>query len=120
MRTTTEVGRIAEQLGAAWLEQHGYIVVDCNWRTRFCELDIIARQSDRIHFVEIKYRRSDRWGNGFAYISLDKSARLQRAARAWLQAHGMSAAFYQIDIMSISGYPEPKYVEYLPNAIACG
>lgn len=91
-----------------------------NWRTRWCELDIIARNQEVIHVIEVKYRRSSDFGSGFDYITRNKSSRLQRAALMWLKANGRLNHSCQIDIIAISGSLKPQNLEYLPNAIGYG
>lgn len=112
----TERGRLAESAAAAHLEALGWVIVARNWRTRWCELDIIGHTPAGIHFVEVKYRRQTTWGDGFAAITHDKAQRLTRAALAWCQAHSYSGD-YQIDAMSLSGELDQPTIEYLPNVI---
>jgi putative endonuclease len=114
---SVERGREAESLAADWLLQRGFQIIDRNWRTRWCELDIVACQGNNLHIIEVKYRRRPDFGTGFEYITADKMRRLQRAALMWLQSHPPAAAAYQIDIIAVSGSPKPKYIDYLPNAV---
>lgn len=114
--STTESGRAAEAHAAAYLEQRGLTVLSRNWRNRWCELDLVARSSAGIHFIEVKYRRRTDWGTGFEHITRDKTQRLMRAALAWNQSH-RHYGHYQIDIISLSGDLSSPVIEYLPNAI---
>ncbi len=114
---SVEVGRQAEDVAASWLEQHGFQILNRNWRNRWCELDIVAERQNIIHIIEVKYRRRPDFGTGFDYITPDKIHRLQRAALMWLSAHQRQASQYQIDVISITGAIEASNVEYLPNAI---
>lgn len=114
--STTERGRTAETLAAAYLEQRGYTILDRNWRNRWCELDIVARSPAGIHFVEVKYRHRADWGTGFEHITTDKANRLRRAALAWIQAHRYYGP-YQIDVISALGDPASPAIELLSNAI---
>lgn len=115
---SVERGREAENLAAVWLQKRGFEVLDRNWRTRWCELDIVACSNAGIHIIEVKYRARPEFGTGFEYITPDKIRRLRRATQMWLQVHPPTAAVYQIDVIAVSGSPKPKYVEYLPNAIS--
>jgi putative endonuclease len=103
-----------------WLSDYGFGILSQNWRNRYCEIDIVAKRNNRIHFIEVKYRRSNQSGDGFAAITPKKAGRLKQACRHWLTANNTRAAGYQIDVVSVSGYPEPNNVEYLPNAITLG
>jgi len=115
---SVERGREAENLAAVWLQRRGFQILDRNWRTRWCELDIIARSDAGIHIIEVKYRARPDFGTGFEYITPDKIRRLRRAAQMWLRARPPINVAYQIDVIAVSGSPKPKYIEYLPNAIS--
>lgn len=115
--STTSVGRSAEEVAAAWLEGKGFLVLNRNWRTRWCELDIVAERNGTIHVIEVKYRRRTDFGTGFEYITFDKSQRLQRAALMWLKFARRYDQPYQIDVIAIYGSVKAQNLEYLPNAI---
>lgn len=78
-------GRQAESVAAAYLRSNGYMIVDKNWRTKWCEIDIIAMKGGVITFVEVKYRRTSNQGGGVAAITTSKLRQMQFAARLWLQ-----------------------------------
>jgi putative endonuclease len=112
----TSTGRAAETLAADYLVCEGYKVVDRNWRNRWCELDIVAKKGTAVHFVEVKYRATVRYGRPDEYINHDKTARLMRAALAWNQAHRHYGP-YQIDLISVTGSLEHPTIDHLLNAI---
>ncbi len=118
MITTVWAGRRAENLASIWLQDQGFEILMKNWRTRYCEIDIIAYRNQRIHFVEVKYRRRSNSGSGFEYITPNKRRRMNVAARLWTHKHGRRGCEVQLDVISVSGFPEPKNVEYLPNITA--
>lgn len=115
--TPTATGRAAEQYAATYLAGQGYTIVEQNWRTRFCEIDIIARHNGVVHVVEVKYRANTCWGSATEYISYDKSQRLHRAALAWCQANNYSGPI-QIDVISVEGPIISPRIQHIPNAIA--
>jgi putative endonuclease len=82
---TTSAGLKAEQAVADELKNLGYIIIDQNWKTKFAEVDIIALKDQTMYFVEVKFRRSDRAGDGFDYITPQKLHHMERAAGAWVQ-----------------------------------
>jgi len=77
-------GLEAERVGVAWLEARGYRPVVRNESSRYGELDLIAFDGDTLCFIEIKARSSDRFGSALEAVTLDKQARIARAARAYL------------------------------------
>jgi putative endonuclease len=112
----TSIGRKAESRAADWLQQSGFTILSRNWRTRWVEIDIVALKDRRIHIIEVKYRRSARYGTGFDSINHDKVRRLRLAATAWLHAHHPGCS-YQIDVIAVYGFPEPNRLQYLGNAV---
>lgn len=85
--TTTSTGREAEDAAAVYLRKKGYKVLEQNWRTRWCEIDIVASQDNRVYFVEAKYRRSEAWGSGLEYITPKKLQQMRLAAEFWVSNH---------------------------------
>lgn len=81
MKTTT--GRNAEAAVTGYLSGKGFKILDKNWRTRWCEIDIIAQNDKVVHFIEVKYRLSDSHGSGFDYITPHKLNQIKFAARFW-------------------------------------
>lgn len=77
-------GRIAEDAVSEYLENNGYKIIDNNWKTKWCEIDIIAEKDGIMHFVEVKYRSNPEQGRGFEYITSAKQRQMARAADSWV------------------------------------
>lgn len=82
--TTTDTGRDAEKRVAAYLEGQGHKISELNWRTRWCEIDVISTRKGCVYFTEVKYRGSNEWGGGFDYIDYKKLRQMRFAAEFWL------------------------------------
>lgn len=100
--TSVATGRQAEGVAAAFLEYKGCQVVARNWRTRQCEIDIVAVRDDIVYFCEVKYRRTANQGHGLDYITNQKLRQMQFAARSWVHAHGW-AGQYRLAAIEVSG-----------------
>ncbi len=118
-RDTTTIGQGAESEAVAWLERHGFEIVVRNWKTRWCEIDIVAkrcagrlRRVCTIHFVEVKYRRNSRSGEAIEYVTQKKQEQMTYAAQSWTHGHNWDGT-YQLDVISIT---DPNGdVTYTPN-----
>lgn len=81
------IGRAAENLVADRLVHSGWEIVERNSRTRFGELDIVARDGHTLVFVEVKAGRA---GSSFGPerpvlgVNLRKQLRVRRLATAWM------------------------------------
>jgi uncharacterized protein (TIGR00252 family) len=81
---TTSLGRSAETLVAEYMQGDGYKLVAQNWRTRWCEIDLVMTKKDTVYFVEVKYRKSANYGDPFEYITPKKLRQMEFAAKYWL------------------------------------
>jgi putative endonuclease len=84
----TTTGARAEELAAEFLMRQGMTIVARNFRTRFGEIDVVARDGRMLVFVEVRMRRSPRYGGAAESISAQKRARLVAAAGGYLAAIG--------------------------------
>lgn len=88
------VGQNGEELAALYLTRNGYQILDRNWNLHHgCELDIVAIKDNTLHFIEVKTRTSDRYGEPQSAINYKKMKHLQKAIRAYRYQR----YFYQID-----------------------
>lgn len=111
---TTAIGTSYERAAADYLEDQGLYIVEQNWRTRWCEVDIVARDDEGIiHIVEVRYRKTDGSGNGIDSITAPKQRQLIHASKRWLMLRGAPYGI-QIDVIGVSGVGD---IEYIPNAI---
>ena len=79
------LGRAGEQLAAEHLLRLGYEIVERNYRTRWGELDIVARCDATLAFCEVKTRRAGgRAGGPFDAVGPGKQARVRKMAGSWL------------------------------------
>lgn len=106
---STAAGQTAEDAVAVYLQNAGFTIINRNWRNRFCEIDIVAQQDHRIHFVEVKYRRDDSHGSGLEYITPTKIKQLKKAALYWVHENNWKDD-YQIDAASVDATGDIQYV----------
>lgn len=81
-------GPRAEALAADYLARRGLTIVGRNFRTRFGEIDLIARDGRTLVFVEVRMRRSLRFGGAVESISAAKRERMIAAANGYLATLG--------------------------------
>lgn len=106
-------GRIAENIAAEYLVRAGHTIIDRNWRTKFCEIDIISKRDDIIYFTEVKYRRNARAGDGLAAITSAKLKQMKFAAEIWAQKYQPNCDL-RLAAISMTGNP-PEVNEFLEN-----
>lgn len=109
--SSSEIGKAAENIVAKYLHANGYKLLEQNWRTRWCEIDIIAKKNEIVYFIEVKYRNSTAWGDGLAAITDKKLRQMTFAAEFWVNENNYSDD-YRLLAVSVSGSP-PKINEII-------
>ena len=93
--TTRQIGDKGEQVAADWLAANGHEIIARNWRTRYCEIDIVSVKGEVLYFTEVKYRKNDDFGDGLAAITAKKQRQMRFAAELFLagkpECSGMAA-----------------------------
>ena len=95
-----------------YLRARGYEIVATNWRTRYGEIDIVARDRGTVVVVEVRARRSAGFGTAAESVGPQKRQRLVRMAEAYLQQHAPHASA-RIDVVTVDG----GRVEHLVGAV---
>lgn len=81
--TTRGIGNLSETAAANYLARLGHTIVERNWKTRWCEVDIVSELNDTVYFTEVKHRRDDKAGGGIAAITSQKLAQMKFAAELY-------------------------------------
>lgn len=84
-------GALMERRAARWLQRRGLRPLRRNYRCRFGEIDLLALDGATLVFVEIRYRKSDRFGDAAASVDRRKRCRLIAAARHYLMSNPQHA-----------------------------
>lgn len=95
------LGKSGEDLACRELQRLGYAILARRYRTRYGEIDIVARDGPTLVFVEVKARTSDRFGAPAEAVTLDKQARLTAMARDYLARRGAAGAPCRFDVVAI-------------------
>jgi putative endonuclease len=110
------LGIAGEDLACAELRRRGYAILDRRYRTRFGEIDIIARDGPAIVFVEVKARVSGDFGGGAAAITAWKQRRIAEMARDYLARRNLHECPCRFDVVAIDFDEAQPRVTVYPNA----
>lgn len=106
--TTKAVGDAAETTAANYLKAEGHAIIARNWKTKFCEIDIVSMRNGVLYFTEVKYRKSALQGGGVAAITAQKLRKMKFAAEIYAHANAARGDM-RLLAMSITG--EPHVIE---------
>lgn len=100
--TAVSVGRDAEARAQRFLEQQGLILIEKNFRCRGGEIDLIMREQKILVFVEVRFRKDQRFGGAAASVGPVKQQRMWRSASIYLMRFLRPPAC-RFDLVAIEG-----------------
>ena len=111
-------GPWGEALAADYLRKKHYTIVASRFRSRFGEIDLIARKDGYLIFVEVKYRSNRGYGSPCEAVDHRKQKRISNAAAFYLRRYGYPMDQpCRFDVAQVSA----DAVELMENAFAyCG
>jgi putative endonuclease len=110
------LGKLGEDLACVELQRRGYAILARRYRTRFGEIDIIARDRDTTVIVEVKTRDGDRFGDGANAMTAWKQRRVVNMAVDYLSRHKLLDGPCRFDVVAIDVSTAPPAIEIYVNA----
>ena len=95
------LGALSEDIAVRFLRDRGYEILERNVRTRWGELDIVARDAAEFVFVEVKARRAGALTSPLESVNPQKVRRLVRLAQAYVTARDQGDPPWRIDVVAI-------------------
>ena len=115
MRAKDALGQSGERVAADFLEEKGIRVIDSNWRCASGEIDLVALDGGELVIVEVKTRRSRRYGDPLEALTRAKLLRLRTLAVLWARDHHYVVGSLRIDaigiVMDQSGPPSIDHLK---------
>ena len=111
-----ELGRWGEEAAGEYLKEHGYQILECNARTQYGEIDIVALEriekpqnlaqsggegTPVVVFVEVKTRTTDLFGPPEVSIDARKREHIISSSQAYLQSHPELDGDWRVDVIAI-------------------
>lgn len=103
--TTKQIGDKAENVAAKYLQASGHKIIYRNWKTKYCEIDIISKYKNTIYFSEVKYRKNANQGGGLDAITAKKLKQMKFAAEFYAQKNKIIDTDLRLAVISLSGQP---------------
>ncbi len=107
--TTKELGDKAEDFVAEFLKQEKHEILERNWRTKFCEIDIVSKYGENYYFTEVKFRKNNDFGGGEAAISKNKINQMRFAAEFFAYKNNIKNSEMQLAVAIVEGENFKKF-----------
>ncbi len=96
-----KIGKIGEAFAVDYLKAQDYWILERNYRLRFGEIDLIARQGRRTVFIEVKTRRSLKFGAPQTAVTPTKQKQISKVALSYLQERNLLDAACRFDVIAV-------------------
>lgn len=100
-KTHRQIGNEGEDLACEFLVNKGWRILDRNYYSSHCEIDIIAKDNEFYVFVEVKSRSTDFFGRPEEFVNDEKVQRVFQAAETWIIEKKLSGAPMRFDVIGI-------------------
>ena len=109
-------GEKSENLAVWYLKKNGYKILEQNYRNRMGEIDIIAKEKKTLVFVEVKSRRSIRYGSPKLAVTPKKQRKISMVALYYLKTTQQTDAKARFDVVAITSNRDEPQIEIVKNA----
>ncbi len=115
-----QLGERGETLACEELERLGYAVLRRRYRTRYGEIDIVAREDEVLVFVEVKARTSGDFGHPAEAVTAKKMQRVAAMAETYLALERVRECLCRFDVVAVESGAEGARVTVYRDAFRPG
>ena len=108
-----ETGSIYEDKAVGILRSDGYEILERNYGDGYGEIDIICSRSGEVVFVEVKYRKTDAYGEGYEAVDKRKMRHIYNTALKYIGNPEIKDNTYRFDCISFLD----KEVKWMKNVM---
>lgn len=109
-----EVGADGEAKVVEYLKKKGYLVIEKNYRTRNFEIDIIAKTGNTICFIEVKSRKTSKYGLPREAVTRKKQNQIIKGAMTYIKYKKLKVFSYRFDVVEV--FLEESRINHIENA----
>lgn len=81
------IGNRGEMLAAEHLQIKGYEILQRNYRTKWGEVDIVAKDKNIVVFVEVKTKTTDKYGEPWEMVNQWKVEQVKKMGELWCREY---------------------------------
>jgi ribonuclease HII len=111
-KSTKQIGDDAENVAMEYLKKNKHEILERNWKTKYCEIDIVSKKDDILYFTEVKYRKNANQGDGLTAITAKKLRQMKFAAKFYVLSNQISDIDLRLATISLCGQ-KPVVDNYL-------
>ena len=114
------LGETGERMACDRLIEAGYSILTCRFRSRFGEIDIVAKDKESVVFVEVKTRTDRTFGDPAEAVTPQKQQKIVRMAEEYVLLGRLENTHCRFDVVAIDLTTDPPIVNHYQDAFRPG
>ncbi len=110
------MGKLGELEAKKYFERKGYVILCENYRSRIGEIDLVTFFKDTLVFIEVKSRKSTKYGLPRESVTPHKQATIRKVAMLYIKHHQMKKVKMRFDVIEVYQEKDPWRINHIPNA----
>jgi putative endonuclease len=110
------LGKKGEELALRHLKKMGYKTIERNYRCKFGEVDIVAKDGKTLSFVEVKCTRSSILNSPKESITRKKQHQISKVALDYIRRRRLAETEARFDVIAVQLSPLPERIELIKDA----
>ena len=112
-----KIGQLVEKIAYYFLIKKGYCILENNYTVPFGEIDIIAEKNNCIYFIEVKCRKTNKYGLPEEAITDYKKKRIIRVAEYYIKRKNINKKIISFGVIAVQlNKNDLEKIDYFPNA----
>ena len=111
-----QFGEKGESIAVKQMKKEGYKILERNYRNKLGEIDIIARDGEVITFIEVKARKSEKFGTPRHAVTPAKQKKISMVALSYLKEKNQFGKRARFDVVTINSQSSNSTVSVIKNA----
>lgn len=112
----TKIGRIGEEIAKQYFDNQNYKFITQNYYYNHGEIDLIYKEGDELVFIEVKFRKSDDFGDPLESITPKKQKLIRRTAEGYVIEKNIINTPCRFDVITIVGSKKNHKINHLKNS----
>jgi putative endonuclease len=114
MLSKKQIGNVGEEISEIYLIKKGYSILKRNYRCKLGEIDLIAKDKNKIIFFEVKTRTNLNFGYPEESVNNQKVIRIKKLAIFYTVSENIQNPDIQFDVISINLW-KTNFLESIKN-----
>ena len=113
----TKLGTKGEDIACKYLANQGYFILKRNFKCKSGEIDIIATDKNEMVFIEVKTRRSAKYGAARDAVTPNKRKHIKAATEFYIYKHHLESSYIRFDVIELYLKKGIFYINHIKNTL---